>query len=593
MSATLASVVPTSGSRSRVPLILIALAITSVCVHSSALAQLACLPNYSGPYYGLTQNDAHFGKAVATAGDVNGDGFSDIIMAAPDADFGGPLYDEGYFEVLLGSVTGLWSTGGSVVGDQYFENLGNSVSAAGDVNGDGYDDVIVGAWQYTNGESGEGRAYIWFGSTAPNPISGSPDWTAEINLAGALFGSSVCTAGDVNGDGYADVVVGARGVGGGLLGAESGAVYVYYGSPSGPSTSYDAVLFGWTESAHFGSWVATAGDVNGDGYDDILVGAPGYDAFGNTANDNGKVFAYYGSPSGIGGTENWSVTGGLGSQLGTSVCTAGDVNGDGYADVIVGAPKYTPNLVDVVGRADVYLGGPTGLATTPVWTQVGVVTGQRYGIAVSTAGDLDGDGYAEIIVGSPGAPGYQGHISVYFGSSAGPSTSPCTRTSGSFDTQFGSAVCTAGDVNGDGFSEIIVGEPYRDLTSPNYSNLGTAWVFTGGQRYPSEAPGWIASDGAADTDNGHAASTAGDVNGDGYSDVIVGAPNYSNFMSGHGRARLYLGTAYGLSTSPSWSSSQSGTSVVWSFGLARWGCQRRRVHRRTGGRPRFQRQPRW
>ncbi len=512
---------------------------------------------------GLPQVDAHFGKAVSTAGDVNGDGYADFIMGAPDYDFDD--FDEGFFTVALGGPDGMEGVGGGQFGDVPFGNLGCSVSTAGDVNGDGFDDVIVGALGYTHGESGEGRAYLYYGSSGPAPMNNPAAWIGEINLAGALFGTSVCTAGDVNGDGYADVIIGARGLGGGLLGDQSGAAYIFFGSPSGLASTYDQVVFGWTESAQFGTSVATAGDVNGDGYDDVIVGAPGYDALGNPANDNGKVFAYYGSPTGISTTEDWSVTGGLGSRLGNSVFTAGDVNGDGYADVIVGAPNRLDGSFQPVGEADVYLGGPSGLATSPVWTRVGVVSEGRYGFAVATAGDVDGDGFADIVVGVPMQNGYQGRIEVYFGSSGGPSVDPCVRVSGVTDSGFGAAVCTAGDLDGDGYSEIIVGEYLGDFTNPSYPGNGAVWRYTGGARLPSEAPGWIASDGTADTDNGHAASTAGDVNGDGYSDVIVGAPNYSNFMSGHGRARAYLGTAYGLSTNASWSKSESGTS---SYGAA-------------------------
>ncbi len=522
-----------------------------------ASAQPSCLPNYGVQFVGALENDAHFGKSVSTAGDINGDGLADIIIGAPDTDLDG--LDRGWCELFESNGDGSWSFAGSFLGDQDFGNVGNSVGTAGDVNGDGYDDIIVGAYNYTNGESGEGRVYLWYGVPSGYPIGVTPDWMEELDLAGALFGTSVATAGDVNGDGYADVVIGARGVGGGILGNESGAAYIFFGSPSGLSSTYDEVVYGLTESARFGSSVATAGDVNGDGYDDVIVGAPGFDALGDTANDNGKAFVYYGSPTGISTTPDWSVTGGLGSQLGYSVFTAGDVNGDGYADVIVGAPTRLDGSFAPVGEADVYLGGASGLATSPVWTKLGAVSGERYGFAVSTAGDIDGDGFADIIVGIPWVGNDQGQIKVYFGSAAGPLSSPCTRTSGQLGSHFGAAVCTAGDVDGDGYSEIIVGEYNRDLSNPSYTGAGAVWVYTGGQRLPSESPGWIASDGT-DTDNGHAASTAGDVNGDGYSDVIVGAPNYSNFMSGHGRARVYLGTAYGLSTSPSWSNSQSGTS---------------------------------
>jgi len=171
--------------------------------------------------------------------------------------------------------------------DQASADFGYSVASAGDVNGDGYDDVIVGAPYYTNGQTNEGRVYVYYGSAGG--LSPTYGWTAESDRASALFGRSVASAGDVNGDGFDDVIVGAYAYTNEKT--NEGRAYLYIGSSSGLSN-----ITAWTAesdqtSALFGNSVASAGDVNGDGFDDIIVGAYVYD---NGQTDEGCAFAYYG-----------------------------------------------------------------------------------------------------------------------------------------------------------------------------------------------------------------------------------------------------------------------------------------------------------
>ena len=184
-----------------------------------------------------------------------------------------------------------------------------------------------------------------------------PAWTALGEAEEDGFGSVVGTAGDLNGDGFYDLVVGAPGHGGGK-------VYVYYGSATGLGAA------GWTASGQyardaFGSAVGTAGDVNRDGYDDLVVGAGGYPDGGAY----GRVYLYHGAADGLGTTASW-VAGGpsAGQRFGAAVATAGDVNADGYADVVIGAPLGNK----VYG----YHGGPAGLAPGAAWTRTGNAGGQ-------------------------------------------------------------------------------------------------------------------------------------------------------------------------------------------------------------------------
>jgi hypothetical protein len=212
----------------------------------------------------------------------------------------------------------------------------------GDVNGDGFADVVVGAYGYSGGSIREGKVFVWHGS--PTGISSGADWTAEVDKAEAYFGRSVGTAGDVNGDGFSDLVVGADGYDGGA-GIDEGALFVWHGSAAGLNngsngTAANAAWFKRSNQAGavFGWSAATAGDVNGDGYADIIVGAPLYT---RDFDDEGMVWVYHGSAAGLISAPAWSKSAGqAGAHFGHSVFTAGDVNGDGYADVIAGAPYY-------------------------------------------------------------------------------------------------------------------------------------------------------------------------------------------------------------------------------------------------------------
>jgi hypothetical protein len=229
--------------------------------------------------------------------------------------------------------------------------------------------------------------------------SGSAHWTDTGETAGDKFGYSVGTAGDVNDDGYADLVVGAYG-----YGSSTGKVYVYYGGPSGLSTSAD-----WTATGDAGDWfgysVGTAGDVNGDSKADLVVGAYGRSSF------RGKAYVYHGSGSGLSLSSDWTATGeGMNNYFGRSVGTAGDVNSDGYADLVVGADGHSDK-----GKAYVYLGSGSGLSSPADWTAAGETAGDHFGYSVGTAGDVNGDGKADLVVGAYGYDGSTGKAYVYHG----------------------------------------------------------------------------------------------------------------------------------------------------------------------------------
>jgi hypothetical protein len=506
------------------------------------------------------------GHAVATAGDVNGDGNADIIVGLPHYDRGGnPDANQGAAVVWHGSGSGLnaGEHGNLTNYDWMFERnqngayVGISVSTAGDVNGDGYADVIVGASQYNSGQPDEGGAWLFLGSA--DGLENDWDNFDQGNRAGAWFGFSVAAAGDVNGDGYGDVIVGAPLYTGGA--SEEGRAWVWHGSAAGISEVRDWTAGGEGEEAYFGTSVATAGDVNGDGLSDVIIGAPG------DLSKFGSAYVYHGSTDSLSTTAGWTKTSSKEDALfGASVGTAGDVNGDGYADIIVGAPRYDDGH-PLEGGVWVYHGNAGRPDTAPAWFKFSNKAYAEFGLSVGTAGDTDGDGYSEVIVGAPGwnaGQEQEGMAFVYHGSEAGLTSSPgWTKDSDRVDARFGRAVGTAGDVNGDGYADAIVG-------SPGYGDDGRAFVYLGGPQGLRSAPHWSADSGAADSAYGHAVATAGDVNGDGFSDVIVGAPEWDRRVNNGGGIFLYLGSKTGLPSVWSWARAgdQSGGSLGWSVGTA-------------------------
>jgi hypothetical protein len=337
------------------------------------------------------------------------------------------------------------------------------VASAGDVNGDGYADVIVGADGYP-GFDYRGRAYVYHGSSSG--LAGTPATILTGENNGDRFGTSVASAGDVNGDGYADVIVGAYGYPGETL---MGAVYVFHGSPTGLAATPALTLAGENDGDRFGASAASAGDVNGDGYADTIVGAWRYP--NNTG--RGRAYIYHGSPSGLAATAILTLTGEVqGDRLGCSVGSAGDVNGDGYADAVVGASSIFQE------RVYAFHGSASGLGVTPAVTLTGENDWESFGWSAASAGDLNGDGYADVIVGAYGSPAIasQGRACVYHGSATGLTPTPAlTLTGESLGDWFGLPVAGAGDVNGDGYADAVVGAHRY----PSTDWWGAAYVYHG------------------------------------------------------------------------------------------------------------------
>jgi hypothetical protein len=379
------------------------------------------------------------------------------------------------------------------------------VGTAGDVDGDGYDDVIVGGDQY---KEFTGRAYVYAGG--PSGLSARPIFVATGEDVNNHFGYAVGTAGDVNGDGYDDLIVGAY-----HHANFRGRAYIYTGESDGLAEPASIVLAGEGPDDYFGRSVATAGDVNGDGFDDVIVGAQAYDE------STGRAYVYAGGPSGLSAKPVFVITGeGPSSSFGQSVATAGDVDGDGYDDIIVGAHGYDHGT----GRIYVYGGDGGALKASPIFVVTGKGRGERYGFATGTAGDVNGDGYSDVIVGAYGAREGRGQVYVYSGGPQGLGIRPAFTTTGEVAGDwFGRSVGMAGDVNGDGYDDVIVGAPNHD------HNRGRVYLYAGGPGGLNAAPLLTLDGTDPNSWYGHAVGLAGDVDGDSLGEVIIGAYGHGDW----------------------------------------------------------------
>jgi hypothetical protein len=498
-------------------------------------------------YGGLAVHDALGAEVASRLALVPGR----IRILIDDRDAAYPLK----VDPVIASAT--WAVDGGEIGAQF----GFSVGAAGDVNGDGYDDVVVGSWLYDNGQGDEGRAFLYLGSASG--LRTTPSWSAEGNYPQVWFGYAVGTAGDVNRDGYSDVLVGSPNYTN--IEAGEGRAFLYLGSPSGLGATPAWTAESNQGGAQFGRSLSTAGDVNRDGYSDVIVGAPSYS---NGQSGEGRAYLYLGSASGLSAAPAWTAESDqVSAAFGSSVSAAGDVNGDGFADVLVGANLFDNGQSDE-GRAFLYLGRSSGLNDTPAWTAESDQPGARFGDHVAAAGDVNRDGYGDVLVGAPFYGGGQiseGRAFLYMGSAAGLAATPAWTAESDQNGARLDAVDTAGDFNGDGYSDVIVGAMLYDN---GLTDAGRASIYFGSASGLAASPGWIADGNQAGANLGTSVGTAGDVDGDGIDDVIIGAAKYTDSFSEEGRALVYLGArtcgAALPSGSPTLTLSQDGTQLSWS-----------------------------
>ncbi|ODG98676.1 hypothetical protein A4S05_07840 [Nostoc sp. KVJ20] len=482
---------------------------------------------------GINRGDES-GTSVSSAGDINGDGFDDLIIGASRADPNGQNY-AGESYVVFGSGSGFGaslnlsdlngSNGFVINGINRSDVSGGSVSSAGDINSDGFDDLIIGAGSADpNGQYSAGESYVVFGSGS--------GFGASLNLSdldginGFVIngidsydnsGTSVSNAGDINGDGFDDLIIGARSAdpNGQDRGGES---YVVFGSGSGFGASLNLsdldgsngfVINGIDSDDFSGNSVSSAGDINGDGFDDLIIAATG--ASPNGQYYAGESYVVFGSGSGFGASLNLSdldgrngfVINGIDSydNSGNSVSNAGDINGDGFDDLIIGVRKGFSTLQFRSGESYVVFGSGSGFGASLNLSELngsngfvinGIDRDDYSGFSVSSAGDINGDGFDDLIIGAPGAD-LNGQYStgesyVVFGSSSGfgasLNLSELDGSNGfvingidSYDFS-GFSVSNAGDINSDGFDDLIIGARSASPNNGQYS-AGESYVVFG------------------------------------------------------------------------------------------------------------------
>ncbi len=438
---------------------------------------------------------------------------------------------------------------------------GKAATTAGDVNGDGIDDMIIGApWDGVTAPSHAGKSYVVFGRTSGfqstldlAALDGTNGFCIQGSKIGAASGFSASTAGDINGDGFSDIIVGAPQANPGGI-HYAGSSYVVFGKPDGFAATLDVSALngtngfridGFVEGGGSGARVAAAGDVNGDGFGDMIVGAPTF------VSGEGSVHVLFGKRTGFAPTINLSTLNGTtgfrfdgyaGDGTGWTAAAAGDFDGDGFSDVIIGARdagQYASGESYVVfGKAAGFV-SPLNrfqLDGTNGFVAAGIVGGDKIGYSVAGAGDVNGDGFDDVVIGAPrtypfGGFRLPGRSYVVFGTNASiPRTIELSGLDGSSgfridgsDNVFtsGFAVAPAGDINSDGFADLL-------------TSMGRDFVIFGKQQIFDPVIGLSSLvDGLAgfridrsnlDTSIRDAHSGAGDINGDGFSDIIIGIP---------------------------------------------------------------------
>jgi len=458
-----------------------------------------------------------------------------------------------------------------------FDGSGVAVAGVGDIDGDGYADLLVGASAAGPlGRDMAGASYLVFGRPAGwaarldlGTLDGREGFRLDGPAAGALSGYRVAAAGDVNGDGLADLLIGAVNASP-LERALAGASYLVFGQagPWGPSLDLAALdggtgvcLAGATAGEASGIAVAGAGDVNGDGYADLIIGAHAAAAGGQPR--AGASYLVFGHAGGWAATlDLGTLEGGAGVRLdgaaahdgsGIAVAAAGDVNGDGYADLLIGAGYADPNGRQLAGASYLVFGHAGGWGARLELGALngadgvrfdGATAGETSGLAVAGAGDVNGDGYADLLIGAPGAaPGGRagaGATYLVFGHAGAWAARVDLGTlngvnglrfdGGAADDSSGLALAGVGDTNGDGYAELLIGAfaaspDDRVIAGASYLIYGKAAGWAASLDLGSLAPAaGLRLDGAMEWDgSGLAVAAAGDANGDGLADLLIGA----------------------------------------------------------------------
>ncbi|MBC8405597.1 MAG: FG-GAP repeat protein [Planctomycetes bacterium] len=347
---------------------------------------------------------------------------------------------------LVGGKHGLHKTHTGTVGNAQF---GSSACGPGDINGDGIPDYVIGAKSHTNTLASQGRITAYSGS------SHSVLWTVDGESLGDWFGYAMVAMGDLDDDGFGDIVVSAPRVDN-LFKIDSGRAYAISGATGSTIWTHTSAV----SNRQFGTALGSGLDINSDGYQDLIAGMSSADDGGLI--EAGKISVLDGKDGSFIGhiyaTSSYA-------HFGTSVASAGDLNADGVDDIIVGVPDKSPSGITSAGRVTIISGNYllTGSGSKYVGWIDGIWSNGQFGHSVCGLGDQDGDGVNEFAVGEPYADlsttlVEAGFAYVYSGASL---TKLATFISGGDHDHFGYTVAPAGDMNSDGVIDLLVGAPDR------------------------------------------------------------------------------------------------------------------------------------
>lgn len=417
--------------------------------------------------------NAQFGGMVNAQGDLNKDGFKDLIVSSATTAQG---TQRGAVEVFYGSRKGPAKTAAwRYEGTMDWAQVGASPVVA-DINGDGWPDLVVGAYNQSGAVANNGAVLVFLGSAKGLPAT--PSQVLEGPSTNSFFGWKIRALGDFNHDGYADIAVSAIGANGNL-----GALYIYKGSASGLATTPVSTLTGAAPWTYFGR-IFEVGDTNGDGIPDILVGASS-----PVGGIPGMAWIYRGSTSGYANTKAETLFSPAAladaDLFGESVAVLGDVDGDGYPDVAVAAPYHLQDAKNS-GLIAVFYGSANGIAASGRTQIIQADSSRMLYLGMNMLGgrDFDGDGHPDLVVGTadvarpndPTQP-FPGGIWIYHGSATGLDTTNIYKVYGAKGSRDEVGISLdVGDVTGDGVMDLITGS---GLYTDTLTNQGVLRVYRG------------------------------------------------------------------------------------------------------------------